>query len=156
MGSHGHSSPGLGLLMLSQLIIRLLIVHVVVVPPLQTSAESISTHAEEVRHVCTNHYNFSALCGHVITSRPIHCTCSDSCTHVGPPLISTTVLLHLYMACTPFRLMTMHTQSHPRVGIYSRAGSRQNIPTYALDMQATHTVYCNYAQHHWMLYIQLP
>ncbi len=26
------------------------------------------------------------ICSHVITSRPIHCTNSDSCMHVGPPL----------------------------------------------------------------------
>ena len=47
---------------------------------------------EEVRHACTNHYKFSALMS--LRSRDnvqAKCTrtCSDSCTHVGPPLLIT-------------------------------------------------------------------
>ncbi len=50
------------------------------------------THLEEVRHACTNNYKFSTLmllrsCDNVQDNYTS--TCSESCTHVGPPLTHT-------------------------------------------------------------------
>ena len=52
----------------------------------------LCVYSEEVRHACTNHYKFSALVS--LRSRDnvqatMYWTCSDSCTHVGPPLVFT-------------------------------------------------------------------
>ncbi len=54
----------------------------------QITTSLVALVPEEVRHAYTNHYKFSSIGGHVITSRPIHCTCSDSCTHVGHPCMT--------------------------------------------------------------------
>ncbi len=58
-------------------------------PRLEAITSESWNRAEEVRHACTNHYKFSASLGcqsHVTGNPMMHSTCSDLCTHVGPPL----------------------------------------------------------------------